>query len=163
MPVTRHSFQLGVVMVVVLAGLAALSQSASAAGGPSGRHRVVHRVPPGAVARPAFAGASAAAAAAGRRRHPIRVGSVLVPPCPASPLAWCTTIKVPYDYFDPAAGTIRLGFQWYPASGGGSSRTIVAIQGGTGYATTDYASAYVALFGPLLAHRNLLLVDLRGT
>ena len=77
-------------------------------------------------------------------------------------LAWCTTIKVPYDYFSRAAGTIRLGFRWYPATGGPSSRTIVAVQGGPGYPTTDYAYAYRATL-PLLAKRNLLLVDLRGT
>jgi pimeloyl-ACP methyl ester carboxylesterase len=88
---------------------------------------------------------------------------VLVPPCKASRLAWCTTIPVPYDYFDKAAGTIRLGFRWYPATGGHSSRTIVAVQGGPGYATSDYAQEYRAMFGPLLRSRNLLLVDLRGT
>jgi pimeloyl-ACP methyl ester carboxylesterase len=70
---------------------------------------------------------------------------------------------VPYDYFNAAAGTIRLGFQWYPATDGKRSRTIVAIQGGPGYATTDYATDYRAMFGPLLASRNLLLVNLRGT
>ncbi len=98
-------------------------------------------------------------------RRPIRVGTVLVPPCPTSRLAWCTTINVPYDYFDRAAGTIRLGFQWYPAtSGGRATGTILAVQGGPGYPTTDYAHAYRGVFGPqLLARRNLLLVDLRGT
>ncbi len=99
----------------------------------------------------------------GRGRKAIRVGSVVIPPCPALPLAWCTTIRVPYYYTDKAAGTIRLGFQWYPATGGPSRRTIVAVQGGPGYPTTDYAHAYRAMFGPLLASRNLLLVELRGT
>jgi pimeloyl-ACP methyl ester carboxylesterase len=99
-----------------------------------------------------------------RNRHPVRVGSVLIPPCPASRLAWCTTIKVPYDYSDPAAGTIRLGFQWYPATRGRATGTILAVQGGPGYPTTDYASEYRGVFGrAMLAHRNLLLVDLRGT
>ena len=97
-------------------------------------------------------------------RHPIRVGTVLIPPCKASRLAWCTTIKVPYDYFDSAAGTIRLGFQWYPASSGRATGTILAVQGGPGYPTTAYARAYRGVFGPhLLASRNLLLVNLRGT
>ncbi len=97
-------------------------------------------------------------------RRPIRVGTVLIPPCRASRLAWCTTIKVPYDYFDRAAGTIGLGFQWYPASGGHATGTILAVQGGPGYPTTAYAHAYRGVFGShLLARRNLLLVDLRGT
>lgn len=163
--------------MAVLAGVTGLSPGASAAGrhpGQTGLVRteavgpaVVSRQPvqaglaPAAVARRALAGALAGAAARGR--HSIRVGSVLIPPCRASRLAWCTTIKVPYNYFNPAAGTIRLGFQWYPATDGRRSRTIVAIQGGPGYPTTDYAADYRAMFGPLLASRNLLLVDLRGT
>src|SRR5580704_405493 len=99
MPVTRHSFLRAAGAVVVAAGLVGLAGPASAS--------------------------SAAPAAASPGRAPIRVGSVLVPPCKASRLAWCTTIPVPYDYFDKAAGTIRLGFRWYPATGGHSSRTIV--------------------------------------
>jgi pimeloyl-ACP methyl ester carboxylesterase len=112
----------------------------------------------GAAARPG------AAASAGR--HPIRVGSVIIPPCASSRLAWCTTIDVPYQYVgrDPAAaGTIKLGFQWYPATSGHAIGTILAVQGGPGYATTDYAGEYRALFRPLLGKRNLLLVNLRGT
>ncbi|MGO8960297.1 MAG: alpha/beta hydrolase [Streptosporangiaceae bacterium] len=99
-------------------------------------------------------------------RQPIRVGSVTMPPCKSSRLAWCTTINVPYDYGHPAAGTIKLGFEWYPATApayGRAAGTILAIQGGPGYATTDYAPAYRATFLPLLKTRNLLLVNLRGT
>jgi len=96
-------------------------------------------------------------------RKPIRVGTVTIPPCRTSRLAWCTTIRVPYDYGHPAAGTIRLGFDWYPATSGHASGTILAVQGGPGYATTDYATAYYATFQPLLASDNLLLVNLRGT
>lgn len=98
------------------------------------------------------------------RRRPIRVGTVLVRPCRGFPQAWCTTIAVPYDYSDPAAGTIRLGFLWYPATSGHATGTILAVQGGPGYPTSDYASQYRGVFGPaILATRNLLLVDLRGT
>jgi pimeloyl-ACP methyl ester carboxylesterase len=152
MSVTRRSFPVRLVTTLaLLAGVLALSPAASALAGtkPVGTHRLTPS--PGVAASP------------GGQRHPIRVGSVLIPPCKASKLAWCTTIKVPYDYFNRAAGTIRLGFQWYPATGGPSSRTIVAVQGGPGYPTTDYAYAYRAMLFPLLTKRNLLLVDLRGT
>jgi pimeloyl-ACP methyl ester carboxylesterase len=98
-----------------------------------------------------------------RRRHPIRVGSVTIPPCRASRLAWCTRINVPLDYRDPAAGHIKLGFQWYPATRGHAIGTILAVQGGPGFPTTDYAAAYRGTFLPLLGRRNLLLVNLRGT
>jgi pimeloyl-ACP methyl ester carboxylesterase len=91
---------------------------------------------------------------------------VTIPPCHWSQLAWCTTINVPYDYGHPAAGTIKLGFDWYPATapaGGKAAGTILAVQGGPGYATTDYAAAYRTTFLPLLGTHNLLLVNLRGT
>ena len=41
--------------------------------------------------------------------------------------------------------------------------TILAVQGGPGFPTTDYAPDYRGTFLPLLARRNLLLVNLRGT
>jgi pimeloyl-ACP methyl ester carboxylesterase len=120
---------------------------------------------PDAGAGPVSTGQPAAAALPGAtaQRHPIRVGSVTIPPCAVSRLAWCTRINVPLDYRDPAAGHIKLGFQWYPATSGRAVGTILAVQGGPGYPTTDYAADYRGTFGPLLARRNLLLVNLRGT
>jgi len=111
------------------------------------------------AARPAAAARPGATA----QRQPIRVGSVTIPPCKASRLAWCTRINVPLDYRDPAAGHIKLGFQWYPATSGRPVGTILAVQGGPGFPTTDYAADYRGTFQPLLARRNLLLVNLRGT
>lgn len=70
---------------------------------------------------------------------------------------------MPLDYRDPAAGHIKLGFQWYPATKGKAKGTILAVQGGPGYPTTDYAADYRGMFLPLLGRRNLLLVNLRGT
>ncbi len=106
-----------------------------------------------------------ATASAGARRHPIRVGTVLVRPCRGFPGAWCTKVAVPYDYSDAAAGTIRLGFLWYPAtSGHATDGTILAVQGGPGYPTSQYAGQYQGIYGArMLTTRNLLLVDLRGT
>ena len=120
---------------------------------------------PDAVTSPVSTAQPAAAVLPGAtaQRHPIRVGSVTIPPCAVSRLAWCTRINVPLDYRDPAAGHIKLGFQWYPATSGRAVGTILAVQGGPGYPTTDYAADYRGTFGPLLARRNLLLVNLRGT
>ncbi len=137
---------------VTLAVLGAGQASASSTS-PDGSARVA------ATARSAVAARAGAAA----QRQPIRVGSVTIPPCPASRLAWCTRINVPLDYRDPAAGHIKLGFQWYPATSGTAVGTILAVQGGPGYPTTDYAADYRGTFRPLLARRNLLLVNLRGT
>jgi pimeloyl-ACP methyl ester carboxylesterase len=110
----------------------------------------------------ALAAAPQRAAAAGHRR-PVRVGSVTIPPCKVSRLAWCRRINVPLDYRNPAAGHIKLGFQWYPATSGNAIGTILAVQGGPGFPTTDYAPDYRGTFLPLLTRRNLLLVNLRGT
>jgi pimeloyl-ACP methyl ester carboxylesterase len=114
--------------------------------------------------RPAAQPRSAGQQGSAGHRHPIRVGSVTIPPCKVSRLAWCTRINVPLDYRDSAAGHIKLGFQWYPAtSGQATGGTILAVQGGPGFPTTDYAADYRGTFLPLLARRNLLLVNLRGT
>jgi pimeloyl-ACP methyl ester carboxylesterase len=103
------------------------------------------------------------AAAGARHRKPIRVGTVTIPPCAASALAWCTRIAVPLDYRDLSAGRIKIGFWWYPARRGHPVGTILATEGGPGFPTTGSADSYLGTFGPLLAHRNLLLVNLRGT
>jgi pimeloyl-ACP methyl ester carboxylesterase len=154
MPVLHRSARVAVVAAIIalFAGSAASSAVAATA---------TVRPVPGLVQARVQAGDLPGPAAAARK--PIRVGTVTIPPCAASKLAWCTTIRVPYDYGHPAAGTIKLGFQWYPATSGAPTGTILAIQGGPGYATTDYASDYYTLFRPLLAHDNLLLVNLRGT
>jgi pimeloyl-ACP methyl ester carboxylesterase len=152
-----------------LAGATAAALAVSLLGaGPALASATPHRAAArqGGIARPP----PAARAAAGRlastgagRRRPIRVGSVTIPPCKVSRLAWCTRINVPLDYRNPAAGHIKLGFQWYPATRGNPIGTILAVQGGPGFPTTAYASAYRGTFLPLLARRNLLLVNLRGT
>jgi pimeloyl-ACP methyl ester carboxylesterase len=129
---------------------------------PGAPGRAAPSVRPGSTG-PAAAAARAGAARAGAGRHPIRVGSVTIPPCHVSRLAWCTRINVPLDYRNPAAGHIKLGFQWYPATRGHAIGTILAVQGGPGFPTTDYAPDYRGTFLPLLGRRNLLLVNLRGT
>jgi pimeloyl-ACP methyl ester carboxylesterase len=152
MPVSRRSFH--VFAALVFLGALVGTAVPAAAASQTARPRLAHP----ATARLTPAQSSTAAA-----RTPIVVGTVTIPPCAASPLAWCATIRVPYQYGRPAAGTIKLGFQWYPATSGHATGTILAVQGGPGYATTDYASAYYALFRPLLRTDNLLLVNLRGT
>ncbi len=74
-------------------------------------------------------------------------------------------IRVPLDRADPAAGHTRIGYEIIrrrdrdrPGLG-----TILAVEGGPGYSTTDSRTYYRELFGPLLDRRRLLLIDLRGT
>src|SRR5918992_28618 len=92
----------------------------------------------------------------------LAVGRLLLDPCEDLDGAWCGTLRVPYDRADPAAGTIPINFEWYPA-GDAAVGTIVAMEGGPGYPSTGSRDYYLELVGNLQRTRNLLLVDNRGT
>ena len=93
----------------------------------------------------------------------LTVGRVKLRPCKDLPGAWCGRLRVPFDRADPRAGTIPIGFEWYPAASGRAAGTVVAMEGGPGYPSTGSRDYYLELFVPLLRSRNLLLVDNRGT
>ena len=96
----------------------------------------------------------------------LRIGAVTLQPCRSGfrdHPAWCGSLPVPIDYSDPLAPMIDIGFMWFPASEPAALPTIVAEEGGPGFPSTGSRSLYVPLFAPLLIHRNLLLVDNRGT
>jgi pimeloyl-ACP methyl ester carboxylesterase len=86
-------------------------------------------------------------------------------PCLADATHRCGHIRQPLDPHHPKAGKIKIHFELIrrddrrkPSLG-----TIVAVEGGPGYATTWSRSSYEDLFEPLLDRRQLLLVDQRGT
>ena len=62
----------------------------------------------------------------------------------------------------PRAPRITVSFRWLPALRHATG-TILAVEGGPGFASTGTESDYRAMIGPLLDSRNLLLIDLRGT
>ncbi|MGL5809365.1 MAG: alpha/beta fold hydrolase [Nocardioides sp.] len=68
----------------------------------------------------------------------------------------------PLDPAAPEAGSIRVGYERHRARGRPVG-TILAIEGGPGYATTSSRDYYLELFRPLLADHDLLLIDSRGT
>lgn len=97
-------------------------------------------------------------------RDQLRVGSLILTPCHVVTQAWCGWRPEPLDPSEPAGPKLRIGFVWYPATGTSSPQgTIVAEEGGPGWASSGSAPEYRALYRPLLATRNLLLVDSRGT
>jgi pimeloyl-ACP methyl ester carboxylesterase len=114
-------------------------------------------------------GATAAAAAAPVIRHPnaaasIRLGDISLHRCRQKRLSYCGRIKVPLDYSSPASPGIGIGFRWLPATRTRhAAGTILAVEGGPGFSSTGSQSLYVAMAGPLLRTRNMLLVNLRGT
>jgi len=92
----------------------------------------------------------------------IRVGSVTLRKCASKPLDYCGGIKTPLDYSTAASPEIRITFHWLPATRRARG-TILAVEGGPGYASTGSQWLYRQMMGPLTQNRNLLLVDLRGT
>jgi pimeloyl-ACP methyl ester carboxylesterase len=108
------------------------------------------------------AGPAQGVAAAQEEDGRLPVGRLLLDPCPDLDGAWCGKLRVPFDRADPAAGTIPINFEWYPATQAPVG-TVVAMEGGPGYPSTGSRDYYLELFGALQRSRNLLLVDNRGT
>jgi hypothetical protein len=90
------------------------------------------------------------------------VGNAHLHRCAVTGRSWCGSLQVPLDYADATAGTITVGFAWFPAAGRPDG-TIVAMEGGPGYPSTGTAPDFLTLFGRCCAQRNLLVVDARGT
>jgi pimeloyl-ACP methyl ester carboxylesterase len=71
---------------------------------------------------------------------------------------------VPLVRSDPSLGRKTVAFAIRPAPHGGVAPTpIFAVEGGPGYASSRTEPAYSNLFGGLLNHHPLVLVDMRGT
>jgi len=96
--------------------------------------------------------------------EPVTIGEVELTPCEDLDGVWCGSIDAPQDRDDPDAGEIEIGFEWHPRTDPApSDGLLVAMEGGPGYATTASRDYYTELFAPLREHRDLLLMDLRGT
>ena len=79
--------------------------------------------------------------------------------------ARCGSVTVPLDRSGAVPGTIRIAFERYPRRDRSRPKlgTLLAIEGGPGYSTTDSRSYFMGLLRPLRARRDVLFVDLRGT
>jgi pimeloyl-ACP methyl ester carboxylesterase len=94
----------------------------------------------------------------------LQVGSLHLRRCKDAP-AFCGTLSRPLDPSGAVAGTIDVGFQFYPHldASAAALETIVAAEGGPGYSTTGTRRSYIELFRPFMDRHDLLLMDLRGT
>jgi pimeloyl-ACP methyl ester carboxylesterase len=145
------------VPAVALLALLGLTPAASAAGRPAVVSAPGTTSAPAAASAPGAAGTGSAAA--------IRVGSLTLRKCGTGPLIYCGSIRVRLDYSSAASPGIRIGFEFLPRTVATSpaAGTILAVEGGPGFATTGTEPNYVAMAGSLLKTRNMLLVNLRGT
>lgn len=102
--------------------------------------------------------------AEGAPSAPMRLGNTELQPC-AFAHAYCGTLMRPLDPSGRVPGNIPIAFAIYPhtETSVASGETIVAQEGGPGLPSIGSRAAYRALFKPLLAHHDLLLVDARGT
>ncbi|HMD45634.1 MAG TPA: alpha/beta fold hydrolase [Acidimicrobiales bacterium] len=100
------------------------------------------------------------------------VGTQTLTPCGpagsrprAAPPAWCGSLAVPLDPASPGGATIPVAYRFYPSTAGPALGTVMPVEGGPGYPSTGSVApdGYAAMYGPLLEHRNMLVVDLRGT
>lgn len=118
------------------------------------------------TASPASAGLDPAAApAAVGAGGTVRVGSLDLRPCGIVKGALCGRLAQPWDSSGGVRGKVSVGFAFLPASDHSQPAlgTYVPHEGGPGYSTTGSGSSYAAMYGPLLARHNMLLVDQRGT
>ena len=90
------------------------------------------------------------------------VGDLTLRPCPDLDRTWCGHVDRQVDAAIPSLGSIGIHFEWRPAVAT-SVGTLVAVEGGPGYASTLSRDYYIDLFEPLLVDHDLLIVDNRGT
>lgn len=116
-----------------------------------------------ALAVAALAMAALSPTATEARDDTVVVGTVTLHPCNVTERALCGSIRREWEPGVPAQGTLKVGFAFVPAKDGPAVGTLVPHEGGPGYSTTGSVDYFTGMYRHLLDHRNLLLVDQRGT
>lgn len=83
--------------------------------------------------------------------------------CPTNGNLACGHLSVPLDPADPGRGSIRLSVRRRRAPVGPAKTAVVALAGGPGQAAIPFTSTFEAVLGPILATRDLIVYDQRGT
>jgi pimeloyl-ACP methyl ester carboxylesterase len=99
------------------------------------------------------------------RWHAGAVQGLALGPCPFAKEYRCGTVRRALDPAGQVPGTVDVHFAYLPHRDGRrpSSGLVVAAEGGPGYGSIGSREAYRAMLGELLATRDLLVVDNRGT
>jgi pimeloyl-ACP methyl ester carboxylesterase len=91
------------------------------------------------------------------------IGAIDLHDCGAAG-GYCGRFERPLDPAGVIPGRLSIYFEFYPHSGSARSQgTLVATEGGPGYAATESRDDYLALFGPLMSDHDVLIMDNRGT
>ncbi|MFT3897484.1 MAG: alpha/beta hydrolase [Thermomonas sp.] len=99
-------------------------------------------------------------------------GSIPFHPCTLAPQygamsveAQCGTLSVPEDRSKPDGRKIALAIAWIPAGDNGevAADPVFMLAGGPGQSARDTYPQVAAAFAEALKHRNVVLVDQRGT
>lgn len=92
----------------------------------------------------------------------LQVGRMTLHRCAAG--IWCGLLPRPLDPSGRIPGALTLYFEYYPHTvAGPAAGALVAAEGGPGYPTTGSRDDYLALFAPLRARYDVILMDYRGT
>src|SRR6185437_8643982 len=133
-------------------------------------HRVAHQREQH-KGQPATLAAPAAQPRSPAKPKTWKLGGVTLTACELTPpnsglstSAWCAMFPVRENRADPRSRTIRLKLAVLRSRAQVANKDmLVFIAGGPGQAATDSAASVAAVLQPLLAHRNVLLLDQRGT
>ena len=75
----------------------------------------------------------------------------------------CGHLPVPLDPSAASPGTITLALRRHRAPVGDARDAVVALAGGPGQAALPFAEQFASMLGPIIATRDLIVFDQRGT
>jgi pimeloyl-ACP methyl ester carboxylesterase len=84
-------------------------------------------------------------------------------PCASTNDFACGHLTVPLDPSGAAPGTITLAIRRHRAPVGDEKSAVIALAGGPGQAALPFVEQFATLFGPIIARRDLIVFDQRGT
>ena len=95
----------------------------------------------------------------------INVGTLTLKFCDAEFNGYCGSIKRALDPTGGVKGNINIGFIYYPRFdlAHAALGTLLPQEGGPGYSTRGTAGAYLNIYGSLREHRDVVIIDKRGT
>ena len=84
-------------------------------------------------------------------------------PCADSNNFACGHVRVPIDRTGATPGTITLALRRHRAPVGEARDAVIALAGGPGQAALPFAEQFASVLGPIIATRDLIVFDQRGT